>query len=300
VATASNSLPNNLSLYRYRRTNKSYTEDLGNGVKLTLMLIPAGEFWMGAPAEEAESRDHERPQHLVRVSQFLMGRYAVTQAQWRVVAGYDAVDKELGPNPSRFKGDNRPVEEVSWDDAQEFCRRLSAKSGKDYRLPSEAQWEYACRAVPLPPTSLPEGEGSLYPPFHFGETMTTDLANYDGTDDPDGRWSGSYGQGPKGIYRKETMDVGSFPANEWGLHDMHGNVWEWCEDDWYSSYKGAPSDGSAWIELNRTETSKLLRGGSWSYNPQDCRSASRNGTSRVNRDVDFGFRVCCVPPRLSS
>jgi formylglycine-generating enzyme required for sulfatase activity len=278
VDISSNTLPNNLTLHRYKRINKSYTEVLGNGVELTLMLIPSGEFLMGATEVEADS-DDEQPQHLVRITQFLMGRYAVTQSQWRVVAGYDRIDKELDPDPSSFKGDNRPVEQVSWEDAKEFCRRLSKKTGKDYRLPSEAQWEYACRA-------------GTKTPFLFGETITTELANYSGVD--------TYKDGPKGEYRGETTDVGSFPANAWGLYDMHGNVWEWCEDDWHNSYEGAPSDGSAWIESDRTETRRLLRGGSWIDIPGYCRSAYRNNDSRGFIVSVVGFRVCCVPPRLSS
>jgi len=277
VITSSDTLPNNLSLYRYKRTNKSYTEDLGNGVSLTLMLIPAGEFVMGAPPEEPDSRDIERPQHRVRLSQFLLGRYPVTQVQWRVVAGYDRIDKELNADPSEFKGDNHPVEQVSWEDAQEFCQRLSAKSSKTYRLPSEAQWEYACRA-------------GTETAFHFGEIITTKLANYNG----DYTYNGS----PKGEYRGKTSEVGSFPANDWGLYEMHGNVWEWCEDNWHDTYNGAPSDGSAWVESDRTRSSRLLRGGSWNNIPADCRSAVRDYYSRAYFDNTVGFRVCCVPPRI--
>ncbi len=136
-------------------------------------------------------------------------------------------EKGLAPDPSRFKGDNRPVDQVSWADAQEFCKRLSVKTGKDYCLPSEAEWEYACRA-------------GTTTPFHFGETITTELANYDG--------NSTYNNGPKGEYREETTDVGLFPANDWGLYDMHGSLWEWCEDDYHSDYNGAPDDGSAWVE----------------------------------------------------
>lgn len=275
--------PPQLSLYRYRRTNKNYTEDLGNGVKLTLMLIPAGEFWMGAPEDEPGSEDYERPRHLVKVSPFLMGRFPVTQAQWRVVAGYDRVARDLDPDPSSFKGDNRPVERVSWEDAQEFYLRLSVKTGKDYRLPSEAEWEYACRA-------------GTTTPFHFGETIAPELANYYSEE--------SYNGGPTSESRGQTTDVGSFPANDWGLCDMHGNVREWCEDDYYDNYRGAPTDGSAWVDAinkvssieSRANASKLLRGGSWLNFPQGCRSADRGHDSRDGRDDDFGFRVCCVPP----
>ena len=284
MASSSTPLANNLTLHRYKRTNKSYTEALGNDVVLTLMLMPAGEFLMGAPEEEPERVDDEGPQHLVKVPQFLMGRYAVTQAQWRVVANYDRVEQELDPDPSHFKGDNCPVEKVSWEDAQEFCRRLSARTGKDYRLPSEAQWEYACRA-------------GTTTPFHFGETITPDLANYNGTETYNNGPKGDDRNGPKGNYRQETTAVGSFPANDWGLYDMHGNVWELCEDDYYSSYKGAPTDGSAWVEMDRTEPDRLLRGGSWGSNPGLCRSAYRYINPRVSRAVIVGFRVCCVPPR---
>ena len=279
VVTSSKVLPHNLKLHRYRRTNKSYTEDLGDGVMLTLMLIPECEFDMGAPKDELESSDNERPQHRVRVSQFLMGRYAVTQAQWRVVASYEPVAKELNPDPSNFKGDNRPVERVSWEDAQEFCQRLSWRTGKDYRLPSEAQWEYACRA-------------GTNTPFHYGETISPELANYDGTE--------TYKDSPKGEWRQTTTDVGIFPANEWGLHDMHGNVWEWVEDDYHRSYKDAPSNGSAWVESDRTKTNRLLRGGSWNNGPGYCCSAYRNYDSRHVIFFNIGFRVCCVPPRTLS
>jgi formylglycine-generating enzyme required for sulfatase activity len=266
-----------LSLWQYKRRNKAYTEDLGDGVSLTLMLIPAGEFMMGAPEEEPSSRDDERPQHLVTVPQFLMGRYPVTQAQWRVVAGHEQINRKLNPNCSSFKGNNRPVEQVSWEDAQEFCKRLSEKTKKDYRLPSEAQWEYACRA-------------GTTTPFHFGEIITTELVNYDG--------NRTYNGSPKGEYREQTTEVGSFPANDWGLHDMHGNVWEWCEDDYHSNYDKAPNDGSAWVEGDRTNTMRVRRGGSWDGNPDNCRSAIRGYLTRDYRDFNFGFRVCCVPPRI--
>ena len=281
MATSSSTLPNHLSLHRYKRTNKSYTENLSDAVALTLMLIPAGEFWMGAPKEEPESKESERPQRLVRVPQFLMGRYPVTQAQWRVVAGYDRIAQELDPDPSSFKGDNRPVERVTWDDAQEFCQRLSAKTENQrrYCLPSEAQWEYACRA-------------GMTTPFHFGETITPELANYGSSE--------SYNGSPTSESRGETTEVGSFPANDWGLCDMHGNVLEWCEDDWHGRYEGAPSDGSAWVESDRTDAEKLLRGGSWGSYLGLCRSAFRYAFPRDRRNDHIGFRVCCVPPRLSS
>ncbi len=277
MATASPALPHNLTLHRYRRKNKSYTEALGDGVNLTLMLIPAGAFDMGAPEDEPESRDDERPQHRVSVPQFLMGRYPVTQAQWRVVAGYPQEAQELNPDPSDFKGDDRPVENVSWDDAQEFCNRLSTKTGKTYCLPSEAQWEYACRA-------------GTTTPFHYGAMITPEVANYDG--------NYTYNDSPEGEYRESTSDVGRFPANPFGLYDMHGNVLEWCEDDYHADYEGAPSDGSAWVENDRESLKRLLRGGSWFSIPAYCRSAARNNSTRVNRFNFFGFRVSCVLPRI--
>jgi formylglycine-generating enzyme required for sulfatase activity len=240
---------------------------------------------MGAPEEEEESQNRERPQHEVSVAGFFMGRYPVTQAQWRSVAGYkqEELELELDPDPSEFKGDNRPVENVSWDEAKEFCRRLSVKSGREYRLPSEAEWEYACRA-------------GTTTPFHFGETLDAEIANYDAQREYR-HLKPVYGDGKKGEYRKETTEVGIFPANEWGLQDMHGNVWEWCEDDWHESYEGAPTDGSAWLEENRTKTERLLRGGSWLSDPGFCRSAYRGHHSRGNRNYLIGFRVLCVSPR---
>ncbi len=183
-----------------------------------MMSIPAGTFLMGSPENELKRESNEGPQHEVRVSQFFMARYLVTQAQWRAVAEMSPVERELDVDPSSFKGANRPVEKVSWDDAVEFCARLSAHTGRPYRLPTEAEWEYACRA-------------GTKTPFHFGETITTDLANYRGTDSEEYNWSGSYGSGPKGEYREETTVVDHFDvANAFGLCDMHGNVWEWCQD----------------------------------------------------------------------
>jgi len=258
-----------------------YTEllrsETGEDIGLDMISIPGGKFRMGAPKSEPKSSGKERPQHEVTLQPFYLGRYAITQAQWRMVAGYDRINRDLNPDPSQFKGDNLPVERVRWEDTQEFCQRLSAKTSKDYHLPSEAQWEYACRA-------------GTETPFHFGERITTELANYNG----DYTYNGS----PKGEYRAKTIEVGSFPANDWGLHDMHGNVWERCEDDYHGSYDRAPNDGSAWVDSDRTKTSRLLRGGSWFINPGHCRSAGRNDFSRDNSFSYVGFRVCCVPPRL--
>jgi formylglycine-generating enzyme required for sulfatase activity len=249
-----------------------FVEDLGNGVILEMAAIPGGTFIMGSPPEELGHRDNESPQHQVTVQPFFMGKYQVTQAQWRFVAQLAQVNRELEQDPSNFKGDNRPVEQVSWYDAVEFCDRLSSHTKRQYRLPSEAEWEYACRA-------------GTTTPFHFGETITTDLANYDG--------NYTYGQGSKGVYREETTAVGSFGvANNFGLYDMHGNVWEWCEDDWHENYIDAPTDGSAWNSQSGSNT-KLLRGGSWYFNARYCRSALRARLSRDIRNYLYGFRVVC-------
>ena len=273
-----------LTIHRRRQQAQYFVEPLGvetleQPVTLEMVLIPAGSFLMGSPADELDRYSSESPPHQVTLPQFFLGKYPVTQAQWSAVAALSQVNRELEADPSNFKGANRPVEQVSWEDAVEFCDRLSQYTGRPYRLPSEAEWEYACRA-------------GTTTPFHFGETITTDLANYDGTDDSAGKWSGSYGRGPKGIYRQETTPVGSFKvANAFGLSDMHGNVWEWCADRWHDNYEGAPSDGSAWLEGG--SESYLLRGGSWADDPRGCRSAGRDDLARDTRYDLIGFRVAC-------
>jgi formylglycine-generating enzyme required for sulfatase activity len=283
-----------LTIHRHPATIHYFTEDLGSKVTIDLVLIPAGSFEMGSPENELERRDNESPQHTVTVPTFFMGRSPITQAQWRQVAKLPKVRDDLEPNPSVFKGDDRPVESVSWNDATEFCTRLSRSTNRDYRLPSEAEWEYACRASPvfIADTSRvgdAVGEG-ISSPFHFGETISTDLANYNGTDE---RY-GAYGRGAKGISRQTKTDVGSFPPNQFGLHNMHGNVWEWCQDTWHDSYKNAPTDGSAWED--EKFSFRIIRGGSWSDDPGYCRSASR-GFSSPGIHINFGFRVVCAAPR---
>jgi formylglycine-generating enzyme required for sulfatase activity len=250
-----------------------FTEKLGNNIALEMVHIPGGKFLMGAPSGEKDSRNSQRPQHQVNVPPFWMGKYPVTQAQWRAVASLPRVEQELEPDPSKFKGNDHPVEQVSWLDAVEFCQRLSRAIGKDYRLPSEAEWEYACRA-------------RTTTPFYFGETITTDIANYDG--------NYTYAQEQKGQYRKKTTPVGSFPPNGFGLYDLHGNVWEWCADNWHNNYEGAPTDGRAWLDKNENQY-QVLRGGSWNYFPDNCRSAYRyyDIRRRVNINYNIGFRVAC-------
>ncbi|ASC69523.1 hypothetical protein XM38_004500 [Halomicronema hongdechloris C2206] len=249
-----------------------HSEDLGNGIKLDLVHIPGGEFLMGSPAGEKGRSDDEGPQHRVQVPEFWMGKFPVTQAQYQAV---------MGENSSRFSenGSNRPVESVSWHDAVAFCEKLSELTSRDYRLPTEAEWEYACRA-------------GTTTPFYFGPTITTELANYRGTDltYEGNTFPGNYGQGPKGDFRQQTTEVGSFPANAFGLYDMHGNVWEWCQDVWHSSYAGAPRDGSAWLEGGNQDL-RLLRGGSWAFHPTFCRAACRFLLLPDGRLDSRGFRV---------
>ncbi|MEA5603192.1 formylglycine-generating enzyme family protein [Nostoc sp. UHCC 0252] len=273
-----------IDIHRSLKQAQYFIEDLGNGAQLEMVSIPEGNFIMGAPENEENSNNDERPQHQVNIQSFFMGKYPVTQAQWQAIASLPQVNRELNPEPSNFKGANRPVEQVSWYEAVEFCDRLSQHTGKSYRLPSEAEWEYACRA-------------GTTTPFHFGETITSELANYDATR--------TYGAGVKGTYREETTEVGSFGvANAFGLYDMHGNVWEWCLDDWHSSYEGAPTNGSAWFDskndnLSQRQGTAMLRGGSWAYFPAYCRSASR--FNDLNRDLDLsliGFRVVCAVGRI--
>ena len=277
-----------------------------SSLDLQLVEIQAGSFLMGSPSSEEGRRDSESPQHEVKLESFFLGRTPITQAQWREVAQWKEGPREhwgrtLNPNPSRFMGDkgglfpaeantdNRPVETVSWRDAMEFCSRLSQRSGRTYTLPSESQWEYACRA-------------GTTTPFSYGETLSAELANYDA--------NATYGRGRKGKSRGQTTLVGSFAANAWGLHDMHGNVWEWCADHWHSSYalglQAAPTDGSPWLdtieagkagkkEERADEYSRVLRGGSWDAFPVRCRSADRNKYHPANASYYFGFRVCCLP-----
>jgi len=266
--------------------NQFFDEMLTESLSLRMMQISAGSFLMGSPSDERDRSDSESPQHQVQVETFFLGKYPVTQAQWRFVAALSQVDRPIEADPSSFKGDDRPVENVSWHDATEFCARLSQHTGRFYRLPTEAEWEYACRA-------------GTTTPFHFGETIATELANYRGTDNESLGWSGSYGQGDKGEYRSETTPVDQFGiANDFGLCDMHGSVWEWCEDHWHKNYKGAPADGSAWLDEGAEENAtRVMRGGSWSSDPRNCRSASRDYGGAGVRGSDVGFRVVCFAPR---
>jgi formylglycine-generating enzyme required for sulfatase activity len=274
-----------LTIYRQCKRTRGFIEVMGDGLVWDMILIPGESFLMGSPQDELGRYDSEGPQHEVTVSPFFIGRYPVTQAQWQAVADLPKVERELDVDPSHFKGEHHPVEQVSWYDAVEFCARLTYYTGREYRLPSEAEWECACRA-------------GTVTPFHFGETITTEIANYRGTEQEFRGviYSGAYGRGPLGEHRKETTNVDYFGiANGFGLCDMHGNVSEWCLDHWHENYEGAPTDGSAWLPGGE-EDSRVLRGGSWLNLPDSCRSASRDRFSSTSRHSSVGFRVVCSAP----
>jgi formylglycine-generating enzyme required for sulfatase activity/tRNA A-37 threonylcarbamoyl transferase component Bud32 len=249
---------------RDRPHAKFFIEELSKGVTLEMVSIPGSDFMMGSPHFEGDA--DERPQHKVTIAPFFMGKFPVTQAQWRAVTALPKIKQTLNPYPSKFKGLDRPVENVSWYEAVEFCVRLSEKTGREYRLPSEAEWEYACRAGTT--TS-----------FHFGEKITPNLVCFSDND--------TYGVEAKSKYRKETSNVGSFNvANAFGLYDMHGLVWEWCADPWHNNYNGAPADGAVWEDGGDVHR-RVLRGGSWSFSAELCRSASRSWN-----ESDGGLRMC--------
>jgi formylglycine-generating enzyme required for sulfatase activity len=242
------------------------TMDLGSGVTLDLAAVPAGSFQMGSRHEGGYA--DERPVHPVFLSAFWLGRGLVTQAQWQSV---------MGKLPGyRFHGADLPVDNICWKEAADFCARLSKKTGQRYELPSEAQWEYACRA------------GTLTP-FSFGETITTDFVNYVGEH--------TFRDEPPGIYRHGPTPAGTFPPNPWGLFDMHGNMWEFCADAWYDDYTGAPVDGSPRATGHRERGAsafRAARGGSWHEIPAHCRSAIRLKVEENDRMEFYGLRVMRV------
>jgi formylglycine-generating enzyme required for sulfatase activity len=246
---------------------QSFTEDLGNGVKLEMLAIQGGSFTMGS-----EARAHIEQPHRVTVPSFCLGKYEVTQAQWKAV---------IGNNPSNFTdSDNLPVDSVSWNMAKEFCRKLSQMTGKNYRLPTEAEWEYACRAGTtgdyagdpnLMAWSLDNSGQSIVNAGKFSSIMGFDYRNF------------------RESNKNRSHPVGQKRPNAFGLHDMHGNVWEWCEDLWHLNYDGAPTDGSAWLSGDRQ--SRVLRGGGWADSFEYCRSASRDARHPDGNSHWNGFRV---------
>ena len=286
-----------------------FTEDLGDGTAIEMVYIPGGTFQMGGtfPMSDEIQQNYynyrntfymggrllrvdeilrynncnhrhlhyeylQKPLHQVTIQPFFMGKYTVTKELW----------KKVMENASYFKPDKRPAEQVSWDEAVEFCDRLTKKTGNSYRLPSEAEWEYACRA------------GTITD-FYFGDRITHDLVNTSFGDCEDifiyrgSGWSDPYYY-PFKDSRQHTLDVGYFSPNAFGLFDMHGNVWEWCSDPYHSNYNGAPSDGSSW-EIGGEENQRMLRGGSWRSDYYDCRSSSRHYLSRDSERKGIGFRV---------
>jgi formylglycine-generating enzyme required for sulfatase activity len=255
----------------------------GSGEGPDLVLLQAGRFQMGAQEHEhrialaAGSQKNwlkrETPAHWVGIERpFALGRYPVTVGQWRKfvnASGWEVGGDVDWDKPGFVQNDRHPVVGVSWFDAQQYIRWLSEKTGRQYRLPTEAEWEYACRA------------GSKTA-FSVGDTITTEQANFDG--------NYTYNGGPAGQYRGGTTPCDMFAPNAWGLHDMHGNVWEWVQDAVHENYEGAPVDGSAWEE-GGDKTRRILRGGSWLYNPRYLRSAVRNGYSAMLSNDIVGFRV---------
>ena len=258
---------------RCKQTAFCFHQSLEAGVDLEMVLVPGGQFWMGSPDSEVNRDSHESPRHQVTLAPFCLSKFPITQRQWRAIATLPKIQRSLSLCPANFEGDNRPVEQVTWYDAIEFCARLSQSTGQHYRLPSEAEWEYACRAG----TSTP---------FHYGNTLLPDLANYDG--------NYLYGAGRSGCYRQETTPVGAFQnANAFGLFDMHGNVWEWCADPWHENYQSAPSDSGIWIS-DEGGNYQVLRGGAWYCLPSLCRSAQRHWNQPDVGGSGIGFRVTCL------
>jgi formylglycine-generating enzyme required for sulfatase activity len=248
---------------------KDVPKHFTNSIGMKFVWVPPGSFLMGSTKEEMERQPfdilafrQDETQHKVTLTKgFYMAVCTVTQEQWQAV---------MGNNPSYFKGErDLPVERVSWNDCQEFINKLRGKDRKPYRLPTEAEWEYACRA-------------GTTTPFYCGGTISTGQANYDG--------NFTYGNGRKGVRRGKTTPVGSFPANAWGLYDMHGNVWQWCQD-WLGDY---PHKEVVDPQGPATGVTRVMRGGSYSQKPEDCRSAKRNGGVLPNRRdaINIGFRLC--------
>ncbi|MCI0538463.1 MAG: formylglycine-generating enzyme family protein [Verrucomicrobiales bacterium] len=233
-------------------TQQGLTETLPGGVKLEMVAIPGGAFMMGSKTYLTDAQ----PIHRVTLKPFSIGKYEVTQAQWKAI---------MGNNPSYFKGDTLPVEQVSWEDTREFCQKLSKMTGKEYRLPTEAEWEYAAKA----------GSSGDY---CFGDDASL-LGDY--------AW---YSENSMG---KGTRPVGQLKPNVWGLFDMHGNVLEWCEDIWHNNYEGAPTDGAAWV-TGGNEIARVLRGGAFTNSRIGVRAVSRSsGETLDRREGDVGFRVVC-------
>ncbi|MEY3219777.1 MAG: hypothetical protein RIT27_1134 [Pseudomonadota bacterium] len=240
---------------------KQFTEDLGKGIALEMIYVVGGRFLMGASPNELGIMADELPQHWVEIEDFFISKYPISQMQWFLL-----MKQGLS---CQFNGANLPVEKVSWFQALDFCRQLSKKADKSYRLPTEAEWEYACRA------------GTLTA-FHFGETITTDVANYDGNYD--------YNSHSKNTYKQMTTPIGTFPPNRFGLCDMHGNVWEWtCSE--YREHYGDQSETKILKQHQAIDKRIVVRGGSWYSSAVNCRSANRYHVDSKSWDNDIGFRI---------
>jgi formylglycine-generating enzyme required for sulfatase activity len=242
------------NIHQISHQGRCFTENLGKDIVLEMVYIPSGSFLMGDLPEEYYKCC--MPQHSVTVLAFSIGKFAITQAEWLAVMDH---------NPSANLGSDRlPVDNVSWDDTTEFCQRLSRSTGRKYRLPSEAEWEYTCRA----------GTTTAY---SWGNEIDRRFANYFDFDSQ-AEWG--------------TKPVGSYDPNVFGLYDMHGNVFEFCQDRWHCNYENAPTDGSAWIEAEQLDQI-VIRGGSFDYYEDNCRSSYRTDTCRDYRYQGTGFRVAC-------
>ena len=236
-----------------------------------MVVVPAGEFMMGSPESERGRGSDEGPQRKVAIRAFAMGKFEVTFAQWDACAAEGGCKHR--PHDETWGRGRRPVINVSWHDATDFVAWIARKTGKTYRLPTEAEWEYAARGITK--ASAP------HPPFSTGTTINYKQANYDA--------NFTYGDGKMGLFRQKTVEVGRFPRNAFGLHDMHGNVWEWVQDCYKDSYRGTPTDGSAVVSPDCSL--RILRGGAWNYFPQLLRSAYRYATAPDIRLDIAGFRV---------
>jgi eukaryotic-like serine/threonine-protein kinase len=244
-----------------------FQEELGDGTFLTMVQIPPGTFMMGSPDREEGQESCEQPEHPVNIPTFYLGQTQITQAQWTAI---------FPDRQGTFSSNHQvPIDSISWLDAIEFCHRLSTNTGRKYRLPTESEWEYACRATTTNP-------------FAYGDTISPSIVNYDA--------ARPYGESVKGICRGKSTPVATFPPNLFGLYDMHGNLWEWCLDEWFANYRDAPQDGSARGDLEtRTEnTQRVVRGGSWFSAGQMCRAASRSSLPASYRHNHYGFRVVCT------
>lgn len=253
------------------KTAQFFVEYIGEGVNLDMIFVPSGSFMMGSNSAENGRDKDENPQHLVKLNSFYVSKYPITQLQWRTVSSFPKISRPLKNNPSFYKGDNLPVEKVSWLDAQEFCKRLSKYTGRNYRLPTESEWEYSCR-------------GNTKTSFFFGDIITPDFANYN---------TQSNENKNVGKIEKKTTPVDNFYPNCFGLYDFHGNVWEWCEDHYASNYIHKPKNGSAFYKDSINQP-RVVRGGSWSLSSDYCRSAKRGNYAPDSTYNFIGFRIVCL------